>query len=496
MSVSGKLLHLIAPNSFCKFLLLNLVVAAPFMVLPGPVSAAVIINEIAWMGDSESANNEWIELFNTDTSDRSLDGWTLGDGVNLTIDLSGVLPGSGYAVLERTDDDSAPGKAFLLYTGALTNTGATLTLRNGSGSIEDQVAGGEDWKNVGGDNASKETAQFTEGGWVTAPATPGRVNASQTPAEELEEDDAKEPAHKSEKSESKSGNNKVVQLELPDVELSLDIRAPEIVYVNQPFKLGVDSGGLGESIMESLRYEWNFGDSNQASGQDTRHVYKYPGQYVVVVYGHYARHEQTARHKITVLPVNFSITRTKAGDIQIHNDSKYEIDLSGYRLAGEQDLTLPPRTIILPGATLTISRDKLNVTLADAVELYDQAGSLVAAHLFKVGSLMSESSEVLSQVSQARAAEPNVNQTVTLGSVSAGNSNFEFKSDLSGTKEVENELPKTVADQPGDESVTTVTQPKDNPENMIPYLGLAAVILAGLLGAYLKPSRQIEKSGE
>ena len=98
--------------------------------------------------------------------------------MNLSINLTGVISPGAFAVLERTSDDSAPGSAFLIYTGALVNTGATLTLRDASGVIVDQVAGGENWQDIGGDNVTKETAQYTTAGWVTDVPTPGSANRS------------------------------------------------------------------------------------------------------------------------------------------------------------------------------------------------------------------------------------------------------------------------------------------------------------------------------
>ena len=136
--------------------------------------AAVTINEIAWMGNETSANDEWIELFNDGGSSVDVTGWVLRDGMNLEIVLTGAIGAGQYAVLERTDDDSAPGGAFLIYTGALTNTGATLVLARDDGGIEDQVSGGENWENIGGDNVTKETAQYTSSGWTTGAATPGK----------------------------------------------------------------------------------------------------------------------------------------------------------------------------------------------------------------------------------------------------------------------------------------------------------------------------------
>ena len=145
-------------------------------LLPLSAHASVIINEIAWMGGAESANHEWIELYNSGGETIALDGWTLEDGMNLNIALTGSIPGSTYAVLERSSEESTPATAFLIYAGALVNTGATLTLKNESGQIMDQVAGGENWQEIGGDNTNKDTAQYTNQGWVTDIPTPKAQN--------------------------------------------------------------------------------------------------------------------------------------------------------------------------------------------------------------------------------------------------------------------------------------------------------------------------------
>ena len=85
-----------------------------FLVFPVNAQAAVTFSEIAWMGGEDSANDEWIELYNSGSDLVSVDGWTISDGMNLDIELSGSIGAGSYAVLERTDDSSAPGGAFLV----------------------------------------------------------------------------------------------------------------------------------------------------------------------------------------------------------------------------------------------------------------------------------------------------------------------------------------------------------------------------------------------
>ncbi|MDD4990357.1 MAG: lamin tail domain-containing protein [Candidatus Pacebacteria bacterium] len=119
----------------------------------------VIINEICWMGNASSSNDEWIELFNNSEQEINLDGWVLksaDDGIK--INLKGEIPSKGFFLLERTDDNSAPNaKADLIYSGALSNNGENLFLIDNLGNIIDQADFAEKW--LFGDNKTKQTME-------------------------------------------------------------------------------------------------------------------------------------------------------------------------------------------------------------------------------------------------------------------------------------------------------------------------------------------------
>ncbi len=107
----------------------------------------VAISEIAWMGTAVSSSDEWIELYNNTGSAVDLTGWTLNaaDGTP-GIALSGSIPANGYFLLERTDDSTVPGvMADLLYTGALTNDGEDLVLRDDASAVVDRVDSSAGW---------------------------------------------------------------------------------------------------------------------------------------------------------------------------------------------------------------------------------------------------------------------------------------------------------------------------------------------------------------
>ncbi|MBI3572110.1 lamin tail domain-containing protein [Candidatus Kaiserbacteria bacterium] len=161
-----------------------------FLALPAAAHAAVLINEVAWMGTTVSANAEWIELANTGAAPVDLSGWRLmAASSSPAITLTGSIAASGYYLLERTSDNSVPNiSADQIYTGALPNSGTTLTLFDATGATENTIVGGLNWVNIGGDNKSKKTAQRlpaqagTATSWETATPTPRAANATSAPA--------------------------------------------------------------------------------------------------------------------------------------------------------------------------------------------------------------------------------------------------------------------------------------------------------------------------
>jgi hypothetical protein len=365
-------------------------------LLPHLCLASVQITEIAWMGTLDSPNHEWIEVYNSGAA-QNVDGWILHDANNLTIELLGVLPANQYAVLERTSDLSASGAAFLLYTGALTNVGATLVLRNAAGEVVDQVAGGDNWELIGGSNETKDTAQRVTSTWRTAPATPGdapTVSSTETDSTEL----IVETKHESEPTKlDTTGTNMTVSgssniavsrtsspkqsLTVSGSSLQLAITAPNSIHVGQAATFIATPSGVGKTIANSLVYNWSLGNGEQKSGKEISYTFTHPGQYVVVVSGVYKQQTQFTRQTVTVLPVELSISKAPDGPtFTIHNTSDHEIDIGGYTFAGRYEHQFPTHTILLPQSAVRIPI-KLAGTIPTAVALYDETDLAVAVLL-------------------------------------------------------------------------------------------------------------------
>jgi len=469
-----------------KFLFICLFI----FIIPWFSHAAIVINEVAWMGNEVSANDEWIELHNNGADTVNVDGWVLQDGMNLSIELTGSIAAGQYAVLERTDDSSAPGSAFLVYVGALANTGATLSLYRKDSSLEDRVVGGEDWKGAGGDNVTKETAQYTTSGWITALATPGRTNASVSTEEKEEE--------VSDEKEKNADDDKVVAFESPlhltPHTLRSSIEVPTRVYVNQEVSIRANSSGLADVILNSLTHQWNFGDFTTGVGEETTHRFEYSGEYVVTLHSQYKDYEAYARKTVTVLPVSFSMTTNASGDIQVHNDARYEVDISGYTIVAGKTLAFPPRTILLPNATITIPKEILQYRGNTTAALFDDTTILVASISPEVTSqdpVVSQSTQrvtpAMSSTLIPTASSPLSKQDTPPDTFSFADEDTETKATTEATTSTPSlsiDTDKVYVNEGSSQMAAPIEATKSIPEGKLPYFALLAVIGLGITAVF------------
>ena len=134
---------------------------------------SVIISEVAWMGTESSANDEWIELYNSSGTAVDLAGWVLeaADGTPI-ISLAGTISAGGYFLLERTDDETVAGiSADQIYPGALGNEGEVLQLKNSGGNVVFTVDASAGWPT--GNNETKQTMSWEGTSWKNSLAALG-----------------------------------------------------------------------------------------------------------------------------------------------------------------------------------------------------------------------------------------------------------------------------------------------------------------------------------
>ncbi len=334
-----------------------------FLILlffPFFASAQVVVNEIAWMGTENSANDEWIELKNTSSSTVDLSGWILQaqDG-SPKIELSGSVESFGYFLLERQDDSSVPGiAADLIYTGALSNSGEVLILKDANGVEVDRVDGSNSWESVGGDNTTKKTAQKTENGWATATSTPKAQN-------NFDKTKRTEP-QKEQKQDVKNGNalnNKQKENFSGNILIKANAGENIVAQVGQNifFDASLSEGNISEFV-------WNMGDGNTKSGKSFLYSYSFPGRYLVTLFAKGDGIQSKDQIDVVVYPVGIYISeffyQEEKSWVELYNSSDSFVDLSFYKIANEKNVfEIPEGTFIAPLSYLVFSEEALGFSI-------------------------------------------------------------------------------------------------------------------------------------
>lgn len=125
----------------------QLLLSVAFLLLPIKVLAHPVINEILWMGSDISTTDEWIEIYNPDSEDIDLSGWSVWSKTSSGEDKRVLLFQAGttlevdtYAVIARKSADSSAlteEPDILAPDLSLLNTGLYLSLRDAAGNIVD-----------------------------------------------------------------------------------------------------------------------------------------------------------------------------------------------------------------------------------------------------------------------------------------------------------------------------------------------------------------------
>ncbi len=127
------------------------------------------------------------------------------------------------------------------------------------------------------------------------------------------------------------------------------------------------------------------------SGKEVFHTFKNAGEYIVTVEGEFGRHMYIARKEITILPTSLTLAHSTNGDLLLHNNAKYEADISGFILRSAHVVEFPKNSFIKARGTITIPKGKIWKGISIPVFLYDQEGEIVASYM---GSMNDEVKEV------------------------------------------------------------------------------------------------------
>jgi hypothetical protein len=153
----------------------------PFETSGTPKHGPVIINEIAWMGTKDSANDEWIELKNISGSTSSMAGWELinqNEKIKVVFKSGAKIGADSFYLLERGSADFLTGiKADTFFTGSLKNNGDNFRLFDKNCGLIDEIISSSSWP--AGDNAARKTLErdWKTFAWHTSTSVGGTPKA-------------------------------------------------------------------------------------------------------------------------------------------------------------------------------------------------------------------------------------------------------------------------------------------------------------------------------
>lgn len=345
----NKILH------FGTVMKISVIFIAVFLVGIQYVNGAIIINELAWMGTANSANDEWIELYNDSDAPVDLTDWRIvAEDGQPDILLEGVILGKDYVLFERSDESTVPGiTADIIYSGSLGNGGEYLVLQDASGNMQDTINARDGW--VAGDNTTKETMQWTGGVWITAPDTPRAENVGVEIVVDEDEEEGEPVATTTPETVPGSGSTPYTP---PEFRPRLQVDAGENIntVVGSEVRLrarSIDWEGT-EIDYRQVRFVWNFGDGTIGDGRNVNHFYTYPGTYV-------ARVELFSGHDVISDIVTVVVGQSplvisevligENGWIELFNNSNVILDIGQWILQnGKEQFIFPTGTIIAPYA--------------------------------------------------------------------------------------------------------------------------------------------------
>jgi hypothetical protein len=188
--------------------------------------------------------------------------------------------------------------------------------------------------------------------------------------------------------------------------------------------------------------------------------------------------------------VSFSITKNDVGDIQIQNDSPYDVDMSGFVVWGEKEVIFPPKTIILPKATITIAKKRLGLNEQEKlVTLYDTKGNVVTSNFDKFFAVSVEAEEqnavLVSKNLVTKINVPVSQKTVREPALSHVDVVPDFIEDFTTQALASEDIVVTDFTTDDSSSLEESSNDKKPKSERWPYVVFTALIILSLFGIYL-----------
>ncbi len=376
-------------------------------LLPLVASAAVKINEVAWMGTAKSQYSEWIELYNDGDQAVSLAGWKLYvTGSEVLFTLSKTIAAHGYLLVERTTasaPDAVPGindESGTFGGGGLNNAGDNLSLKDSKGTTIDTLSYSGGWP--AGDAQTKDTMQWNGQKWITAPGTPDAANATVADALPASTSNSGTSSSSSTSSGASSSGassstssqktTATTRTKTSTTTSKLTVTVPKSLFqgVRNEFDPTFD---LPLTLKTPQGYfYWNMGDGTtfmQSTLTPIAYTYHYAGAYTVSL-SYFSSPAaslpflQTTANAVVTAPIATLTVLNNGAALQIANDGTKMMDIGQWPITTTYGMrAMPPMTIIAAKSHIIVTAASLGLPSIQNPRLSTPDGTVVQGKTVK-----------------------------------------------------------------------------------------------------------------
>lgn len=509
---------------FTKIVLTTCFIVALFA--PTIALAAIHIDEIMFDPPGGDTNHEWIEIQND--SDESIDiaGWKLLESnanhalVPVESSTSGgtIVAAHGFAIIAdnaATFSADWPDFSGLLFDSSfsLSNSGETLSLKDGTGAVVDEAT----YTGTIGATGDGNSLQGQGTIWVTAVASPGKALSTTHNTTSDGDESAGSGSDSTSTGEAsdtnKKNENKTEQLPAKKkTTASISFTPSIILYDSATLLTPVITSPNGEKANHGY-VVWNFGDGEMYKSQNTDavpHTFSYPGRYVVNInyYDWYYDSVPSATAKAVISAASPNIEWSDDGyAFSLKNAGKADIDISKWQIADgnsrEVLFSFPENTTLLAGSLLILEKQKLHIKDVNAYVLQYPNGLHVPLHI-PIDAIADGDTKEIEDV-----GIPNSIPNTIVSTNDSNATNTINNHDITEAAPLEpvgidpvqveintNDAPQFPMDIPKDPLIDPVVPQKNSKISWKILLLLAGIIGLGIVVSLLKPTSLAERGEE
>lgn len=150
-----------------------------------------------------------------------------------------------------------------------------------------------------------------------------------------------------------------------------------LVYTDTTVDFVAEVGVSKGFSEQAVKYVWSFGDGGTGDGKKVSHIYKFAGDYIVVLNGSLSDTSAVSRTNVKVINSSVFISNITGDSVEITNQGTYEINLKGWSISNSiGKFFFSSDTIVASNKKIAVPNEymKLNLAQGGKVSLLNPSG--------------------------------------------------------------------------------------------------------------------------